>query len=788
MLKIIINIALITITLVYNCLSQVSDTSDSRWSIVMPVAGSRDVDMRNTCIGISKDSTIYNFVMNTGTYPVFIQDIKITGPNETEFSLMKPFVPVTIDVNKSIPLEFRFLPSGLGIRKADIIIYTQSDTLIQEITGTSTDKLTENIIDIISFGKVELNKFSDTSELIFKNKSNNIINISRIINLGPDYSQFQILEGGDSFSLQPGEKHILKARFFPKESGRTSCLIEFQVDGDCFPTHLQLYGEGYSTGPSIDVSNILFKDLICESSDLDTLIIKNTGKKELCISDIVVSGIDFNSFSIKNKIFPDTIQPETTKQYEIIFTPLKTGLSSASLTIISNAIPDSLLILELTGNKENITISAPDTIDLGKICVNSQKDTTIILSNSSSINTKFNYNLSSGLITILNPDIFLNEFSKAESRNLNIRFIGSSQTGLYFQNLNIIDSCGNMETITIKEDIIETSLEFNREIIFNETGTGVTLDTIILIKNTGNQTIEITNIILLNNLIFKLENNYRKVILPDDTIQLKISVNSDNTGKYNDIIYINIEKPCAVTDSINISVEVLDRFKTLVWLPEVYSTPGSILKIPLHAKITEGNIQLADCEFYTKIKFDAQAFLPDEPDAGYIDNSIRYLEIHGFPVKYSDGSYLLTEIEGMTLLGNKYKYDLEIEEFEWCQNTISTDKINGILNISSFCAEKLRGVQLFTPTSMEIFQNDGFPDNSDDLIEIKILSEEKGMFLLRIYSMQGIEIEKYGWLNNDNKEINKIININPSKLFTGAYFVILKSPEKMLTKKLLIIR
>jgi hypothetical protein len=103
----------------------------------------------------------------------------------------------------------------------------------------------EAISNFLDFGQVELgneNTIQDTA--LIKNISGFPVIIDNVVQLGPDKTQFEIVSGGSSFTLQPNESHKLTIKFKPIFGGRTSALIGFEFNGIGSPAFTQLYGVG----------------------------------------------------------------------------------------------------------------------------------------------------------------------------------------------------------------------------------------------------------------------------------------------------------------------------------------------------------------------------------------------------------------------------------------------------------------------------------------------------------------------------------------------------------------
>ena len=112
-----------------------SDTSDAVWSIVMPIATSHDIDMRQCIAGNQKDSLIDDVSINSGNWKFRVDSIYFRGGDAIYFNLESGFPVYYVEPGKSHPAEIRFKPTQARMYQAEIVIITQADTLIQRIIG-----------------------------------------------------------------------------------------------------------------------------------------------------------------------------------------------------------------------------------------------------------------------------------------------------------------------------------------------------------------------------------------------------------------------------------------------------------------------------------------------------------------------------------------------------------------------------------------------------------------------------------------------------------------------------
>ena len=121
------------------------------------------------------------------------------------------------------------------------------------------------------------------------------------------------------------------------------------------------------------------------------------------------------------------------------------------MLIKSNAVPDSIVKLSLTGTKDSVGIASNlYTIDLGKIFENVSKDTSFSITNTGTISTKI-------IITAPNDlNISATNFNlnPAQIQNINIHFPGLPTAGQFNEQIIFTDTICNRTLIVKIQDTI----------------------------------------------------------------------------------------------------------------------------------------------------------------------------------------------------------------------------------------------------------------------------------------------------------------------------------------------
>lgn len=252
--------------IVWNMIEKFSqiDTSDNVFSIVKPEFTAKNIDMKEVLVNTQKDSLIHTFISNSKDIPVEINNIKISGNDANQFKQIGGFAPFILDPGETIACEFSFKPTSVGPKNALIDISTNVETVSYNIIGVGVKESAYVFEDLIDFGKVHINRLKDSLvTAIIKNVGNKTLNVTDILNNGPDSKQFFVVDNNTSFSLKPGEERNLTLRFYPNQVGLTSGSILFVHDGFGSPSMVRLLGEGINLNPEITTNSP-----ICAGDDL----------------------------------------------------------------------------------------------------------------------------------------------------------------------------------------------------------------------------------------------------------------------------------------------------------------------------------------------------------------------------------------------------------------------------------------------------------------------------------------------------------------------------------------
>jgi len=259
-----------------------SDTSDAVFSIVAPLPKSADVDMLQCLVGNVKDSLVTTFVQNAGTFPFRVDSIQIVGADASQFSVVSGIPPFDVQAGGNHAVEFRFRPSSIGVKTAQLLIFTQADTLRQTIRGEGIAPALAVVNSLIDFGRILVGEKKDTLQtLTIKNIGTAPLTITATRHAGPNDLDFSTLSGGGSFVLQADETAKLDLRFTATELGRTSGRLLFDYNGVGAPATVQLFAEGVL--PDTARTTVSIKDIEAEAGTKTNVVLHFSKKEKMSV-------------------------------------------------------------------------------------------------------------------------------------------------------------------------------------------------------------------------------------------------------------------------------------------------------------------------------------------------------------------------------------------------------------------------------------------------------------------------------------------------------------------------
>jgi hypothetical protein len=314
-------------------------------------------------VGSSKDSVVINLVRNIGSWKFRVDSIYFRGADANAFQLVSGAPPYSVAANKNYYGEIRFAPKRVGIHNAEIVIITQTDTLIQQITGEGIQPQLAIAEKFIDFGKVGVGDSKDSLKCAtIQNIGTVPITIIRTSYGLPNDKDFSTITGNTSFVLNPGAPQLMDLRFSPSDSGRTSGTLEFHYNGLGSPAIIQLFGEGITVSARGAIKTNNISGYAGEEIEIPIQLISQVNIAQSGITSIDME-LSFNptllspiGYSVE--IINDTLGKISMKNIPIIAESGKTLHTIRCIVGLGNAEQCSLDLSNLTlyGGTANINI------------------------------------------------------------------------------------------------------------------------------------------------------------------------------------------------------------------------------------------------------------------------------------------------------------------------------------------------------------------------------------------------------------------------------------------------
>lgn len=277
-------------------------TTDTSFTIAGAEISANDILFEDLSAYEIADSLVYPFITNETPYRFEIKQINKIGPNADEFSVIEGEAPYYIDGNDERQIELRFMPNSADFKEAELEIIIPGATITKKLEGTAFEPGLVPNEEFIVFGEVEVGDFKDsTSTIIVKNNSSQSVRIDSIKLVGPEYEQFEILDGGGSAAIPQGGGHVMTIRYAPVKTGRVNGRAKFWHDGLGSVTYVNLFGEGII--PTIDTATIAINNFRANPGE--------TTEVPIYIKNVSENGLDngLSGFSLDLRFNSSLLMP-----------------------------------------------------------------------------------------------------------------------------------------------------------------------------------------------------------------------------------------------------------------------------------------------------------------------------------------------------------------------------------------------------------------------------------------------------------------------------------------------
>ncbi|GAB5466768.1 MAG: hypothetical protein Kapaf2KO_22040 [Candidatus Kapaibacteriales bacterium] len=222
---------------------EISDISDSDFSIVADTVFAEDIDMGRMTVGESAFKLVEGHIENVGKAWVDLLGISIVGTGAASFSVSPAPYPSRLERGSGRDVEFIFTPQQEGEIVARVhISYGDSIIFSHLIRGEGVLPKLEPVADLYDFGVLDLGESRNILDTLARNISGEDLEIFRIEHWGPDKTQFILPIFGAPLIVPEGESILADVQFFAQKIGRTSGNIAIFYDSPSSPLLVPMIG------------------------------------------------------------------------------------------------------------------------------------------------------------------------------------------------------------------------------------------------------------------------------------------------------------------------------------------------------------------------------------------------------------------------------------------------------------------------------------------------------------------------------------------------------------------
>lgn len=281
-----------------------------------------------------------------------------------------------------------------------------------------------------------------------------------------------------------------------------------------------------------------------------------------------------------------------------------------------------------------------------------------------------------------------------------------------------------------------------------------------------------------------------------ETKTIPVTCKLEQSGENRYSIELSISEPCEFSQTLYFSINAKTTTSLILKLrvPEFLKQDprNRDLKIPIYASfdsIPEDIDQLPDINVEFDLTMNATMYYADSISNGTMSSSVkageRVLKVSVPNVKVSEDEKVICTIYGSALLGDSDSTDLAFSDVSTSPlNTISLFMTtNGKLTYTICKEGGDRLIKYNEPLQMKIS-----PNPASNVLELELTAFEKGKHTVELVNTLGedIRLMEFDYDPDSPHKVNASIPI--SHYASGSYLLILRGPNRLITKQLQIIK
>lgn len=320
-------------------------------------------------VSLGSTDTLAIVVVNQGLVDLAISKKELTGPDVDQFEITDGAMPVSLAPQERDTITVSFTPSSNGEKNA-LLRLTSNDPdenpldIVLSGSGISADIVADSTSH--DFGEVAVGASAVHTFLISNQGSADLL-VDSLVFLGADAEAFQVTRGGAPFSRRPGQTQQLTVQYTPTTEGVQQAVLRlFSNDPDEPELDFTLRATGLTPSIVASVASLDFGESLVTLDSTRTFILINTGRVDLRMLGVLVTGGDSTQFVAESPRLPFSLAPSDSSILTVRFRPTSTGAKRTTLRLISNDPDRSPLDIPLSGAGRTMEVEGARAISLGE--------------------------------------------------------------------------------------------------------------------------------------------------------------------------------------------------------------------------------------------------------------------------------------------------------------------------------------------------------------------------------------------------------------------------------------
>ncbi len=245
--------------------------------------------------------------------------------------------------------------SSPGAKSATLELTDNTGTVDVPLTGTGfsgTLSVNQNSLDFGSQVIQSNNNGGSAQQSVTVATGRDFgVRVTNVQIIGADASSFSVQGNGcQGFTLGSNNTCQISLQFQPISAGSQQAQLEIDNDGTLSPLFVSLSGVGLN-GPALSVSpkQAIFGNVLLGSSTSQVFTLTNVGDAPLQLQELFVASGSPQVFPMSDGCSGLQLAPGAACQVTVGFIPIAVGVKDASLFVISNLGPVSIIGLSGTG-------------------------------------------------------------------------------------------------------------------------------------------------------------------------------------------------------------------------------------------------------------------------------------------------------------------------------------------------------------------------------------------------------------------------------------------------------